>query len=398
MTIGADMPLRSQIDARIRDSGKADPIVDVKMPVEDRTYLDFETVVKIEAPRVYCSTVDKVQDNKFEVRDDETEADGDKPSSHAPIQGMFGQTMMALEQLLVKQRQNQERSLAVVDTDYEDAARPLEVEPETASGGDASLDLALPEKVSTDKTSAMPALKAGRTPAPNQGPATAAKRPQEAEAKSQEPALEKAASRPVEPPAAPSTNPATIAQSFGGQTEARAVTTSVPTAPSAMSRPPITDIQVVADRTTGATRTLVIQLQPIELGTVTARLRLTTEGMHIQLSAEDHIAAERLARDHEALGKALKLAGVGDDTSSVTIAVIDRSSPASNVQGGQLNPGGQDQQADARANGQGQAASGGAKQGGGAGQQFPGDGRADERTDKAAKPDVENNLSRGLVV
>lgn len=396
MTIGAEMPLRSQVDARLRDGGKGDPIVDLKMQVEDRTGLDFGTMVKIAAPRVLRS--DEVKDNKLEARDDETETDGDKPSSHAPIQGIFGQTMMALEQLLEKQRQNQEQSLVIVDAADENAPRPLEVKPKTASGAGASLDLPLPEKVLTDKTSTMPAPKAGSTPAPNQGPATPTTRPQETEAKSQEPALEKAASRPVESPAAPSTSPTTIAPSSGGQTEVRATSPSVPTTPSAMSRPPITDVQIVADRTTGATRTLVIQLQPIELGTVTARLRLTSDGMHIQLTAEDHIAAEHLARDHEALGKALKLAGVGDDTSSVTIAVIDRSSPTSNAQGGQPNLGGQDQQADGRANGQGQAASGGAKQGGSTGQQFLGDSRSDEREEKAGIPGIESNLSRGLVI
>ena len=102
-----------------------------------------------------------------------------------------------------------------------------------------------------------------------------------------------------------------------------------------------------------AARTLVVQLQPIELGTVTARLRLTPEGMHIQLTAENTAMAEHLAKDHDVLGKALQRAGVADDASLVTISVIDRSGAASNTQTGQQNLSAQEQQSGARGNGQG---------------------------------------------
>ena len=99
--------------------------------------------------------------------------------------------------------------------------------------------------------------------------------------------------------------------------------------PAAARRSPMFRSSPIA--ASGAARTLVVQLQPIELGTVTARLRLTPEGMHIQLMAENQAMAEHLAKDHDMLGKALQRAGVADDASSVTISVIDRSSAASST-------------------------------------------------------------------
>ena len=134
----------------------------------------------------------------------------------------------------------------------------------------------------------------------------------------------------------------------------------------------------------------MIQLQPVELGTVTARLRLTGEGMHIQLMAESRAAAEHLARDHEALGKALQHAGVADDASAVTISVIDRSGAVASTQPGQQ----------AMAGGRGQANTGsqGTQGDRSSGQQHFGDSRPDESDDKTAKAMADRTVSRGLVV
>jgi flagellar hook-length control protein FliK len=181
------------------------------------------------------------------------------------------------------------------------------------------------------------------------------------------------------------------------QGEVKLAATPAPASP-LTTHPKVQDVQILSDRTTGAARTLVIQLQPIELGTVTARLRLTSEGMHIQLTAENRAIADHLAKDHDTLGTALQRAGIGDDASSITISVVDRSSTSPNTQAGQQNPSGQDQQAGSRANGQGHSAFQGTPGDRSTKQQSFGDILPDEREEKLARPAIDSNLSRGLVV
>ncbi len=183
------------------------------------------------------------------------------------------------------------------------------------------------------------------------------------------------------------------------QAEAKlSATTATDVAPVQTTRPPVTDVQILSDRSNAGSRTLVIQLQPIELGTVTARMRLTPEGMHIQLMAENPAMAEHLAKDHDMLSKALQRAGVADDASSVTISVIDRSSASSSSQTGQQNLSGQDQQTGARASGQGQSGFQGTPGDRSGNKQPFGEIRSDESMEKAANPGIEPSSSRGLVV
>lgn len=164
--------------------------------------------------------------------------------------------------------------------------------------------------------------------------------------------------------------------------------------------PAVTGIEVVFDRTTGAARTLVIQLQPVELGTVTARLRLTSEGMHIQIAAASTAMAEHLSNDREALGKALHRAGVTDDASNVTISIIDRSQAgAGNPQAGQQNLNGQDpQQLGARGNNQGQSGFQNTPEDRTTHQSFSADVAPDDHVELPAKPGAQIRSSRGLVV
>ncbi|WP_420960885.1 flagellar hook-length control protein FliK [Brucella sp. IR073] len=108
----------------------------------------------------------------------------------------------------------------------------------------------------------------------------------------------------------------------------------------------ITGVDVVSERSYGVARTLHIRLQPEELGTVNARLRLVPEGLQVELMADRRDTAERLAADRDMLGKALQSAGLGDNA-VVAITVTERpnSSTANmgNGQPGQQNFAAQDQ-------------------------------------------------------
>lgn len=164
--------------------------------------------------------------------------------------------------------------------------------------------------------------------------------------------------------------------------------------------PAVTGIEVVSDRTTGAARTLVIQLQPVELGTVTARLRLTSDGIHIQIAAASTAMAEHLSNDREALSKALHRAGVTDDASNVTISIVDRSQAgAGNPQPGQQNLNGQDsQQLGARANNQGQSGFQNMPEDRSAHQNLSAEVAPDDHVELLAKSGAQVRSSRGLVV
>lgn len=184
------------------------------------------------------------------------------------------------------------------------------------------------------------------------------------------------------------------------QTAPKAPMGNIMTIAAPVNHPAVADVQVISDKTTGAARTLVIQLQPVELGTVTARLRLTSEGMHIQIAATSTAMAEHLSNDREALGKALHRAGVTDDASNVTISIVDRSSAGSgSTLTGQQNLGGQDQQqSGARNNGQGQSGFQNTPGDRSANQPFFGEAVPDDQPEKAAKADNRLNSTRGLVV
>ncbi|KXF76014.1 hypothetical protein ATN84_13890 [Paramesorhizobium deserti] len=163
----------------------------------------------------------------------------------------------------------------------------------------------------------------------------------------------------------------------------------------------IADIEIVSERSYGATRTLNIRLQPVELGTVTARLRLVPDGMQVELVADRRETAERLAADSDMLGKALRTAGL-DDSVVLAITVTERghSSTANmmNNQAGQQNFSAQDQSA-GRNGGHPQTNMG------------EGNGNRDRRGDWGADEQAQGNassspadarngrpLSRGLVV
>ena len=70
-------------------------------------------------------------------------------------------------------------------------------------------------------------------------------------------------------------------------------------------------------------KTLQIRLDPVELGAVTARIRLVADSVEVHLVADKAHAAEALAADRSMIEKALKVAGITDDT-KISVTVTER--------------------------------------------------------------------------
>lgn len=100
----------------------------------------------------------------------------------------------------------------------------------------------------------------------------------------------------------------------------------------------IADIEVTQNKQVGDMRVLHIKLNPDDLGAVDARLRMTNNGLHIELHAERQETARLLAGDHQMLSKALEKSGFNDD-GRLSIAIIDKSPQA--VQQAQASNSGQ---------------------------------------------------------
>ena len=115
----------------------------------------------------------------------------------------------------------------------------------------------------------------------------------------------------------------------------------------------IADIQVVSERSFGTVKTLQIRLDPVELGAVTARIRVASEGIEVHLVAEKTHAAEALAADRSMIEKALKAAGIADDA-KISVTVADRN-VAGAVQQAQASQNAGQQQASGQQPGQQQA-------------------------------------------
>lgn len=195
---------------------------------------------------------------------------------------------------------------------------------------------------------------------------------------------------------------------------------SAPTEIKAVMTPPqsasrVDDIQVVSERSFGTVKTLQIKLTPAELGAVTARIRVASEGIEVHLVADKTHAAEALATDRPTIEKALKAAGIADDA-KITVTVTDRNA-ANSVHQAQASQNSGHQQASGQQPGQPQAFN--MQQGfdgrngtqaqtgfmGGEGRRNDETGQAErERADRHADQDSGNGLSgnngrnRGLVV
>jgi len=85
--------------------------------------------------------------------------------------------------------------------------------------------------------------------------------------------------------------------------------------------------------------TLKIQMNPIELGSVTATLKLTGEELSVQLTVENHAALQKLTKDQDEILKALRAQGLTVDQVQINIQVspADRSADSQNSGNGQQN-------------------------------------------------------------
>jgi chemotaxis protein MotD len=110
-------------------------------------------------------------------------------------------------------------------------------------------------------------------------------------------------------------------QQAGKSSPVADVKAPAPAAPTAAAR--IADIQVLSERSFGAVKTLQIRLNPVELGAVTARIRLVADSVEVHLVADKAHAAEALAADRSMIEKALKVAGITDDT-KISVTVTER--------------------------------------------------------------------------
>lgn len=85
--------------------------------------------------------------------------------------------------------------------------------------------------------------------------------------------------------------------------------------------------------------TLKIQMSPIELGSVTATLKLTGEELSVQLTVENHAALQKLTKDQDEILKALRAQGLTVDQVQVNIQVApaERSADSQSSGNGQQN-------------------------------------------------------------
>lgn len=169
----------------------------------------------------------------------------------------------------------------------------------------------------------------------------------------------------------------------------------------------IADIQVVSERSFGTVKSLQIRLDPAELGAVTARIRVASEGVEVHLVADKTHAAEALAADRSMIEKALKAAGIADDA-KISVTVTDRNA-AGAVQQAQPSQNAAQQQSqqqafnmqqgfDGRNGAEAQAGfmGGEGRQNGESGQ--AGRERSDMQTAQDSGSGISRNDGRGLVV
>ena len=80
---------------------------------------------------------------------------------------------------------------------------------------------------------------------------------------------------------------------------------------------------------------LKLQMTPIDLGSVTATLKLTGETLNVHLTVENSAAYRKLSDDHSEIMKSLRAQGYAVDSVQISIASTDRSSANGNQMSGQ---------------------------------------------------------------
>lgn len=125
----------------------------------------------------------------------------------------------------------------------------------------------------------------------------------------------------------------------------------------------IEGLEVVQSKKSGDLRILHLKLLPENLGGVEARMRMTANGLHIELQAERAETARLLACDHRMLAQTLEKSGF-QEHGRISVAVIERAAhnmvhagAAAAQTGDQAfggnHPGGQETRPDSQAFGQG---------------------------------------------
>lgn len=276
-----------------------------------------------------------------EQKDDDTQSDdSDQTEREAPAQSpVYGasQNLLVLAAGLITSTGDGQVAAAnhtvKPDTNVSALADATEADPEM-TGANLS-DMPMPEALSkkdqkdsveaSKKNSASVdpknAAKADNVVSHNQPAATAAKQadgPEEASSTLPKPEHSAQSSNAAEPDRS-NVQPQQQAGKSPSVVDAKS---PVPTASTAATR--IADIQLVSERSFGAVKTLQIRLDPVELGAVTARIRLVADNnVEVHLVAEKAHGAEALAADRSMIEKALKAAGIADDA-KISVTVTER--------------------------------------------------------------------------
>ncbi|MBP1853132.1 flagellar hook-length control protein FliK [Rhizobium halophytocola] len=95
------------------------------------------------------------------------------------------------------------------------------------------------------------------------------------------------------------------------------------------------DSATMPDTTGKVMNSLKLQLNPIDLGSVTATLKLTGDTLNVQLTVENSAAYRKLSDDHSEIVKSLRSQGYAVDSVQISISSTDRSGAGSNQMSGQ---------------------------------------------------------------
>jgi hypothetical protein len=398
-----------------RDAGKAAAHEAEESGKEPKGEAGFEALV-----RAMEGKADKRERRVAEVRDAEVNKNEDEVREPEPIIAVAAQAMLALDPLFAKAAEAAAAGDSTVASEVKGKASRGKPDEDPQIDVPADGDVATPDlPQKQEKTVDLPAVsKSSDRPAPEitakpgNGPEAPVAEQQDGptpQAKTEAAPAQNTAAGETEKPKRTDVpvSPARAGDALRSeptvpnmQGQATAPTAPSPSAPAAAPVRPamhLAGVEVISERSQGAAKTLNIRLQPEELGTVTARLRLVPDGIQVDLMADRRDTAERLAADRDLLGKALQSAGFSDNA-VVAVTVTERANSATANMGGQQGFTAQDQSG-GRNGGQTQAQMQG--EGNGNREQRGGwnlDEQARGGAPSSSVEPVQGNLSRGLVV
>ncbi|CBI76162.1 putative flagellar motor protein [Bartonella clarridgeiae 73] len=89
----------------------------------------------------------------------------------------------------------------------------------------------------------------------------------------------------------------------------------------------LSDVDITFNKKVGGVRILHLKLTPVELGTVDVKVRMTAQGLHIELCAQHRETARLLISNQQTLSYVLEKAYIHDD-GHLLISIIDKSTQA----------------------------------------------------------------------